>query len=253
MKSTQIKSFNGEVLDIDSSKRTVVAYVSKFGNIDLDGDMMMPGCYKKSIQERGKSGADLLYHLSNHRMQPEYVLSKADFEEDNYGLKMYSTMRNTLHANDILEGYENKIWNQHSVMFQALKGQYEVKTNSEGIQYNEIRQTKFYEGSTVVLGANPETPFLGLKSLFEQTYEGDISKAFSHLNSLIKASRKGNFSDDFFPLLEMQIKLLESLIEENFVQKGIESVQDTIQPQDKNELSINDFFKSLENKFHTHK
>lgn len=89
------KNINTQIVDFDASKRTIVAYVSKFGNIDLDKDVMMQGCYKKSIMERGSNGTNELFHLSNHRTQPEFVLSKPIFEEDNIGLKMTSILQYT--------------------------------------------------------------------------------------------------------------------------------------------------------------
>lgn len=211
-----------EIVDIDTSKKTVVAYVSKFGNIDYDGDMMMQGCYTKSIQERGIKGTNMLRHLSNHRATPEFVLSKeVSFEEDKFGLKMFSAFRDSPHANDIYKGYEENVWNQHSVMFSVPKGKFEKKSLSDGTEYKAIYEARLFEGSTVVWGANPDTPTVGMKSFFDKMYEGDTEKAFAHLENLIKANRKGTFTDDFFPLLDIQIKQIKSYILE---QKSIEPV-----------------------------
>jgi len=248
MKSTHFKNIGSELKDVDTSSRTIVAYVSKFGNIDLDGDMMMQGCYKKSIIERGKNGTDELFHLSNHRVQPEYVLSKPIFEEDAFGLKMTSTIVNTTHGNDIIEMYDKGLINQHSVMFTVPNGQWRRIEDGEK-SYTEIQQAKLFEGSTVLWGANPNTPTLEVKDYFKNVFGSDIKKAFEHFRKLTKAFKTGKFTDEFFPLLEIEIKLLETLIEENFVQKGIESVETTIQPQEKNEDLMQEFFKDLTNKF----
>jgi len=220
MRGLTYKNINTEILDIDPTKRTVVAYVSKFGNIDLDGDVMMPGCYKKSINERGSAGTNELFHLSNHRTQPEFVLSKPIFEEDSFGLKMTSTIRDSYHGNDILKGYQDGIWNQHSVMFSVPKGKYECKVDSDGNEYNVIYEAKLYEGSTVLWGANPETPTLEVKNIFSQVFNSDLTKVFGQLQKLTKAYKKGTFTDEFFPLLEIEIKMLESIITENFVEKN---------------------------------
>jgi uncharacterized protein len=246
LKSTHFKNTATEVSDVDMSKRTIVAYVSKFGNVDLDGDMMMQGCYKKSIMERGKNGTDELFHLSNHRRQPEYVLSKPIFEEDIYGLKMTSTIANTTHGNDVLELYNSGAINQHSVMFSVPSGQYRVVEMPNNQSYTEIQQCKFYEGSTVLWGANPDTPTLEIKNYFKDIYQEDITKAFGQLKKLTKAFKTGKFSDEFFPLLEIEIKLLETIIEENFQPKSIESVADTTQPPTIAEVNFNDFFKQLQ-------
>ena len=243
MKSTHFKNISTETLDVNVAKRTIVAYVSKFGNIDLDGDMMMPGCYKKSIIERGKNGVDELFHLSNHRRQPEYVLSKPIFEEDTYGLKMTSTIAATTHGNDILELYNAGAINQHSVMFSVPNGQFRVIELQNNQTYTEIQQCKLWEGSTVLWGANPDTPTLEIKNYFKEIYQGDISKAFNHLKKLTKAFKNGKFSDDFFSLIDIEIKILETIIEDNFQEKGIESVANTTQPPA--ELTFDDFFTQL--------
>lgn len=250
--STHFKNIGSDIIDVDTEKRTIVAYVSKFGNVDLDGDMMMPGCYRKSIVERGKSGTNELFHLSNHRRQPEYVLSKPIFEEDSFGLKMTSTILETTHGSDIIKAYNEGIINQHSVMFTVPNGKWRA-VGEDATSYTEIQEAKLYEGSTVLWGANPETPTLEVKNLFKEVYQSDLSKAFTHLSKLVKAFKTGKFTDEFFGILDIEIKLIETMIQENFVQKGIESVTDTTQPQVKNEELMNEFFKDLANTFHTKK
>jgi len=224
MKSKGIKS---ELLDI--SGRTVVAYVSKFGNIDLDGDMVMQGAYKRSIQARGKSGTNELFHLSNHRPSPEFVLSKPDFEEDSFGLKMTSTIVDTNHGNDIIKLYEAGLVSQHSVMFSVPKGKWEKKKTDDDEEYTAIYESKLYEGSTVVWGANPETPTIELKSLYKELFENSIEKAFETLGRLTKALKKGTFTDEMFPLLELQLKYTEEFILEEI--ETIKSTQSAIAPE----------------------
>lgn len=238
------KNINTQIVDFDASKRTIVAYVSKFGNIDLDKDVMMQGCYKKSIMERGSNGTNELFHLSNHRTQPEFVLSKPIFEEDNIGLKMTSILRDTQHANDILKGYQDGIWNQHSVMFSIPKGKSEIKTDSNGETYQVIYEAKLYEGSTVLWGANPETPTIEVKNILKDVYDNDIKKAFNHLRKLTKAFKNGSYTDDFFPLLEIEIKMLETIIEENFNIKS-NDVEQSHNPQKNNGEELLKWFTKL--------
>lgn len=225
MKSKGIKS---ELLDI--SGRTIVAYVSKFGNIDLDGDMVMQGAYKKSIQDRGKNGTNELYHLSNHRPSPEFILSKADFEEDAFGLKMTSTIVDTNHGNDVVKLYEAGLISQHSVMFSVPKGKWEMKELEDGTNYTTIYEAKLYEGSTVVWGANPETPTLELKSLYKDFFDNSIEKAFESLSKLTKALKKGTFTDEMFPILELQLKYTEEFIKEEIEAIKALNTQQAIEP-----------------------
>src|SRR5688572_29748388 len=45
----------GEMMlkDIDEKKGRVLGYFSKFGNVDSDGDMIMPGSFTKTLKENG--------------------------------------------------------------------------------------------------------------------------------------------------------------------------------------------------------
>jgi uncharacterized protein len=242
------KGIGSEILDV--SGRTIVAYVSKFGNIDLDGDMMMQGCYKASINARGKGGTNELFHLSNHRPSPEFVLSKPSFEEDSFGLKMTSTIVDTNHGNDIVKLYESGLISQHSVMFSVPKGKWETKELEDGTNYTTIYEAKLYEGSTVVWGANPETPTLEMKSLYKDMYNNDIQGALDHFGKITKALKKGTFTDEMFALIEIQYKMLES-----FIIEEIETIKNTlptnvVEPleveKSKNEQLIN-FLKDLKN------
>ncbi len=244
------KLASSEVLDI--AGRTIVAYVSKFGNIDLDGDMMMHGCYSKSIKERGKNGTNQLFHLSNHRPYPEFILSKPEFEEDSFGLKMTSTILNTNHGDDILKLYENEVITEHSVMFHGLRGKWETKSLEDGKEYTQFNEVKLYEGSTVVWGANPDTPTIEMKSIYKEAFGNDIEKAFSKLSNLQKSIQKGTYTDEMFGILELQTKMLEEFILEEISNlKSIQIVDEAFEPQKEKEMKQDDliinFLKELKN------
>ena len=46
------KSIVGEVKDVDTKKRVITGYLSGFDNKDYDGDIIVKGAFKKSIDER---------------------------------------------------------------------------------------------------------------------------------------------------------------------------------------------------------
>lgn len=41
---------------VDESKRIIEVKFASFGNVDSDGDLLVKGCFAKSIQERGPGG-----------------------------------------------------------------------------------------------------------------------------------------------------------------------------------------------------
>ncbi len=48
----QVKS-NYRLKDVDEKKGVVTGYASIFNNIDSDNEIVMPGAFLKTIQERG--------------------------------------------------------------------------------------------------------------------------------------------------------------------------------------------------------
>ena len=69
-----VKSFGGCVKDVDAASRIVTGYFSSFGFKDSDGDIIIPGAFKKTIKERGPSGSNRIFHLWQHRT--DMVLGK---------------------------------------------------------------------------------------------------------------------------------------------------------------------------------
>jgi uncharacterized protein len=56
-----------EIKDVNIQKRTVQAYYYNSQTVDSDNDLILPGAYSKSIQERGpKSSQPRIKHLFNH-------------------------------------------------------------------------------------------------------------------------------------------------------------------------------------------
>lgn len=195
------KSISGKALDVDVAKRQVKVYFSEFGGVDLDGDMILTSAFTKSIKERGRKGADLIWHLSNHRCQPEYCLGKPELSTDTKGLIGITEFVDTTHALDVIKMYDAGLINQHSIGFNVVKG--EPKATAQGGRYYEIAEVKLYEGSTVLWGANPNTPTVEVKSLAELT---------EHFDNLTKALKSGTFTDELFVELEQQYKQLGDLI-----------------------------------------
>lgn len=195
------KSIPAEIVDLDAGKRSVSMMFSRFENVDLVDDVMVPGSYRKSLAERGLKG--LIYHVSNHRAQPEFILSKGIFEENTEGLVGHREFLDTTHATDVFKLYDAGLINQHSVFFAAPKGKWEKKGNIT--YYHEVI---LFEGSTVLWGANPDTPTFGRKSLLEEL--GGIDEMVKYGRNLIKALKNGTFTDDTFQLLEVQYNLVLS-------------------------------------------
>lgn len=186
------------IKDFDFKSRTLTGYFSRFGNKDHDGDMLMPGAFQKSISERGQSTKNLIPHLADHAMNTTNLLAKPKLYEVPDGGFFESTVTDTTKATDILKQYRDGLINQHSFGFKTLR-----KEDKTG--YTEIKEVLLYEISTVVLGANDQTPFNGFKSM-------DKPQLIDRYKLLQKCYKDGDYSDEFFQIIDAQIKQIEQEI-----------------------------------------
>lgn len=212
MQSFKYKGFPAEVKDIDRANGIVTGYFAKFGNIDSDMDSIKPGAFAKTIMENGPAGKNRIMHLYQHDVNKP--LGKPTvLKEDEFGLYFESQIIGTTYGEDVLKLYEAGVINEHSIGFRTVKN-----TPKEG--FNEIEEVMLYEGSTVTFGANENTPFTGFKSM-------TATEAVQKMQTISKAFRRGDFTDDTFNLLEIQMKQLEQFIIDQYSQEKAEPSTDT--------------------------
>lgn len=193
MKNIEYKQITGSIKDVDTEKRVVTGYLSKFGNIDLDNDIIEPGAFTKTLAERKNQ----IFFLNQHNWsQPHGKF--AVLAVDEYGLKFESNpLPNTTFSNDALALYEAGIMKEHSIGFRTILSDYNTETD-----IRTIKEIKLYEGSNVTLGANPSAIFTGLKSF-------TIEDVNEREKAILKAFKTGKFTDETFSLLEIAMKELQ--------------------------------------------
>lgn len=321
MRDYKIKA-DGSILDVDAQKRIVTGYASKFGNIDLHGDMMMPGAFKKTLKERGVDAKNEIWFLHNH--DSSKILGKPTvLKEDSTGLYFEAKIIDTSIGSDVLKLYEEGLINQHSIGFSTIKENKVTKSysdypqkvkdnakrglrlneeagdkcnnaigvtrgnqlaNGEAISldtikrmysylsraktyynpddtsacgtisyllwggnealtwskskldeiesgksakesqnYYEIQEVKLFEFSSVLWGANPDTPFLGMKSL-------DNSDLVDRFEKLYKQLKGGTVSDETMSLLEIEYNLIKTHINQLISEEEV--IEDTLESED---------------------
>lgn len=189
----EYKNFTAEIKDIDAKSMTVTGYWSKFGNVDYDEDIIASGAASKTIAERGPMGSNEIFFLNQHNWsQPHGKPTVLEAQEK--GIYFESKVAPTSYGKDALVLYAEGIVVQHSIGFSTVKADYDQKT---GVR--TIKEIKLYEGSNVTLGANPETPFTGFKSLTMAEINDQISK-------MIKLLKDGSLTDEGFGRLEIALK-----------------------------------------------
>lgn len=215
MENFEYKNIGASVKDVDSSNRIVTGYLSNFGNIDLDDDIMQKGAFSKSLMERKNN----IFFLNQHNWnQP---LSKfAVLQEDEKGLYFESNpLPNTTYADDVLKLYDAGVLDQHSIGFQTIVSEFDQKSS-----IRTIKEVKLYEGSVVTMAANPSAIFTGVKCL-------TLEEIGLKEKKLIKSIKNGTFTDETFVLLEIALKQLQ-LDAYELGKKSLEAVTtvDTLKP-----------------------
>lgn len=194
------KSIFGSVKDVDTKGRVVTGYLSSFGNIDSDNDIIEKGSFLKSINER----MDKMRFLYQHNWQQPLSKFKV-LMEDEKGLYFESDpLPDTTYANDTIKLYEAGILNEHSIGFNVIKAEYDRDTD-----IRRIKEIRLYEGSVVTFGANSGTPFTGFKDAFtEEEFEKERKRIDEETGKIMSALKKGSFTDETFIMLEIALKSL---------------------------------------------
>lgn len=182
---------------IDATKRTIQGYASTFGNKDFVDDIVMPGAFKKTIQERGSQVKLLWQHYD--------PIGKAiHMEEDSKGLYVEAYVSNTTQGNDALELAQDGVIDKFSIGYEVIKDEYDA-----GQKARLLKELKLHEFSMVTFPANEEAGITGVKSyedfaaLLQKTGVMDVTR-------LLKAGRKISSSNQ--ALIENAIEALQSVL-----------------------------------------
>ncbi len=189
------------IKDVDVKNRLVKAYYCSYNTIDSDGDIISPGAYSKSINERGpKSNKPRIKHLFNH-WEACGVLQ--ELGEDSQGGWFVSKIgRHTL-GRDVLQMYEDGLITEHSHGFQTINADNEI---IEGRPVRRIKEAILWEVTSLdKWGANENTPVI--KSI------EDRNNWIRKLDKLQKIINNGNYTDETFEVFEIQIMQIKSLLQ----------------------------------------
>lgn len=139
---------------------TLEGFASTFGNVDLGGDVVIKGAFKKTNARVKAEGIPL---LADHVASTASVLGTIfDAVEDTKGLKIKARFSSAASAQDVrtklIEGHLGKL----SIGYEATKFAYEDR---EGKTVRLLQEVKLWEVSVVVMPMNPEAVVSRVKSL----------------------------------------------------------------------------------------
>lgn len=211
IKSISALSVTGEnaITNIDTTSNVIEGYFSIFGNVDSDGDMIMPGAFTKTLQENGHR----IKHLWQH--DPRYPISKPQLQEDIKGLKFKSIISDTTAGRDAMRLYMDGVIDEHSIGYNTIKA-------TQKSNYSEMTELRLWEGSSVTWGANDLAIGGPAKSMCQDTI-------IKRMDTIYKALRHGKYeNEEIFILLDINHQQLKQVIIDLF--NATPAVENTQKP-----------------------
>lgn len=193
MKDFEVKSFDFEVKATDDN--TFEGYASVFRNVDSYGDVIEPGAFTKTIQERGHRVKVLWQH------NPMIPIGKAiHIEEDNHGLFVKAKVSNTPEGKNAMTLIKDGVVDELSIGYQTVKDEWD---DENGVR--RLKEVKLFEVSPVTFAANDQAVITGAK------WDNRLSEVLYQFNQEIKAGRV--LSGKNRALVEQAIKALQELLD----------------------------------------
>ena len=138
----------------------IEAYVSIFGNVDSDGDIIMRGAFLESLAKKFPVGC-----WSHEWDEP--IAKTLEAREDAKGLyikaQLVMTVQRAREAFDLIKA---GVIDEFSIGFRILDWEY------DDAGHRIIKKVRLYEWSPVVAGANPDTEMISAKSEKKDAEEG---------------------------------------------------------------------------------
>ena len=174
-------TYNGE-------SRTISGYAAIFDNKDRADDILLRGCFAKSIAERGpESDANGKILLLWQHDTDEPLGRITVLREDEKGLYFEAVIDEIEIGDRCIKQLESGTLNQFSIGFSYV---------GDAIKYDEeqdawlVGEVKLYEISVVSIAANPETEFLGMKAAEQEDAEQELRKEIARFGRDMGATKQ---------------------------------------------------------------
>lgn len=250
-----VKSFeNVEVKSksIEENYAIVKAYVSIFNNIDRAGDMIKKGAFSKSLAK--KLPKVCWCHEWNNSIG-KVVSAK----EDDKGLLVEMQITNkTQKGAEAIELLKMGAMDEFSIGYQV--NDCEFKSLPDGTPYTELKEIELYEVSIVLVGCNPDTELLSVKSdenitIKEDTEKNDaqnceINEVKEENNDIIPNEDKNAENEDKSEIdtnEENKEEKEAEIVDINEDKDEIETIEDLSLQEDKIEITFADGEKKVYN------
>lgn len=166
---------------VDEDKHVIEVKFASFGNVDSDGDLLVKGCFAKSINDRGPESSTnrKIAFLWQHDMRdPIGKIMKIEEREDGaYATVQLSDFDAVPNAKRAYYQLQEGTLNQFSFGFNYI---WDKMDYDEEKDVFIIMEVKLYEISVVTMGANEETEYIGeiddMKAFVRDLKEKNLAK-----------------------------------------------------------------------------
>lgn len=227
--------FSKAIKDVDLDKRIVTGFYNTSNYFDSDQDVLMIGAAKNSIEQHGVNTSKevrKIKHAMDHNLTrlPGKIQVLDERKVDGVdGIYFETKMSKSTLGMDTLINYQEGIYDNHSIGFRYLDLEFIDKESRES-DFNKVlatlsnpeeaekfgylylvKEIELFEGSTVAIGANQLTPYLGVKS-------GDIDlqriQLIAKISQLEKQLKNGKQSDSMLYDFSIQLRQVKQMINE---------------------------------------
>jgi len=203
----RVKS-NFELKDVDEKTGIVTGYASIFGNLDSDNEIVMPGAFKKSLEERGPGSAKpRIKHLWQHSSW-EPIGIPIVLKEDSKGLYFESQFGKDSFSQDKLQLHIDKIITELSIGYNVIRSEdIRDEVTFERIS-RKLFELKLWEYSSVTWGANSLTEIISAKGESKDV----IDNLNKRLDSLNRGLKNGKYTDETCEQFEAEIEKIQCIV-----------------------------------------
>lgn len=183
----------------------IEAYVSVFGNVDLVGDIIEKGAFAESLLKKLPKGV-----WSHNWDKP--VAKTLEAREDDFGLYIKAQFNlETQRGKEAFSDIKFGLIDEFSIGFNVLDDEW----REDGVRI--IKKARLYEWSPVLVGANPDTKPLSVKSAEGQDEKETETPAEVIPAEVVEEEKKIN---------KVAIITDKGLVRITFTEKGVETVEE---------------------------
>lgn len=171
------KNFLARV-DTEENTGVITALVSVFNNIDRTKEVVMPGAFTKSLQQRLPKGV-----WAHDWQQP--IAKTLEAKETDEGLVIKGQFNlDTQRGREAYSDIKFGIIDEFSIGYHVVR-----ESVSEKTQARNLDEVELFEWSPVLVGMNPDTQLLSIKSDVLATFATQADNALAHIESFVTRAK----------------------------------------------------------------